>query len=118
MVRLAKLSVFAATLVMLGLTDATGDADGRRVTAAELGDRWPLTVREGKIACIPGPVVPGIRRVDAVVLHSRGKTYALNGAAKSRGYLPIEPIWKNDPAIPGLRINIGPLIDLALKECR
>jgi len=41
----------------------------------------------------------------------------LNGLAKPRGYLEIEPIWKLNSDIPGARINIGPLIDAALALC-
>ena len=98
---------FAVTAILLALSDAPPADAVRRVTAAELGDRWPLTVREGEVDCIG----------KAAVFRSGQKAYALNGAAKSRGYLPIEPIWKTDPTVPGLRINIGPLIDLALKQC-
>jgi hypothetical protein len=107
----------AAALVMLS---AFPSEARRRVTASELGDGWPLTVREGEIDCIPGPQVRDMR-VDAVVFRAGGKTYALNGAArqraKERGYAAIEPIWRPDPKMPQLRVSITSLIALALKEC-
>ena len=94
---------------------ATSEA-ARLVNATDLGDRWPFTVAEGEIDCIRGPEVSG-KRVNAAVFRSAGTTYALNGAAKQRGYLEIDPIWRADPARPHLRVNLTPLILLALRQC-
>jgi hypothetical protein len=105
-----------ALIIATCLLDAPSEA-ARRVTASELGDRWPLTVDEGEIDCIRGPEIAG-RWKDAVVFRSDGKTYALNGPAKQRGHLVIDPIWKTDPAKPQLRANMTTLIYLALQECR
>ena len=89
--------------------DGGSGTSGRRVSAAELGDRWPLTVAEGYVDCVAPK---------AAVFRTDGVTYALNGVAKSRGYGEIEPIWRADPRIPKMRIGIGPLLDLALQQCR
>ena len=78
---------------------------GVLVSAAEYGDRWPLTVSEARVELIGSSVA---------VLHAEGRTYALNGTAQSRGYPRIDPIWRNNPDIPGTKISISPLIQLAL----
>lgn len=113
-------STVTALILVAGimLLSAAPPVDAARVVRAqELGSRWPLSVTDGEIDCVPGQQVGSVR-VDAAVFRTKGKTYALNGAARQRGYLPIEPIWKQDAAVPQLRVNLGPLIDMALKECR
>ncbi len=89
-----------------------------------LGDKWPLTVKEGEVGC----------DTQAAFFRHKGKKYALNGIASSRRseYLPVEPIWAvpepvwvDDPEHPGEKFNmapprkdIGPLIGLALEKCQ
>ena len=75
------------------------------VRADECGAGWPLTVSEARVVLIGSYVA---------ILHTEGKTYALNGTAQSRGYAPIDPIWRDNPDIPGTKVSIGPLIQLAL----
>ncbi len=87
----------------------TGSAQGGlRVTGAEFGDAWPFTVAQGIVDC-PEP--------STAVFRSGGVAYGLNGIADSRGYPDIEPIWR-DAEIAGLKVNIGPMINLALQQCR
>ena len=87
---------------------------GVRVTRAEWGDDWPFTVDSGMVNCLD----PKGNKLGAAVFIYSGKTYALNGYAQSRGYRNIRPIWRDNPDIPGTKINIGPMIDLALDQCR
>lgn len=75
------------------------------VRADEYGNKWPLTVSEARVVLIDSYVA---------ILHAEGGTYALNGMAQSRGYEPIDPIWRDNPDIPGTKISISPLIQLAL----
>lgn len=82
---------------------------GVLVTRESLGDSWPLTVDQAHVECLDGRLA---------VVHANGTTYALNGTAKSRGYPAVDPIWRANPSIPGTKINIGPLIDIALKQCK
>ena len=102
-------------IFVTALVNATAEA-ARHVTASEFGDRWPFTVAEGEIDCIRGREESG-RRLDAIVFRSGGKTYALNGPAERRGDPPINPIWRADPANPQRRVNLAPLLYLAVKEC-
>ena len=85
----------------------TSDSSSKSVvvTADEYGDKWPLTVSEARVTLIDKYVA---------VLYAEGETYALNGTAQSRGYAPINPIWRDNPEIPGAKVSISPLIQLAL----
>ena len=78
---------------------------GVLATAGEYGDAWPLTVPGVRVELLAGC---------AAVVHTTTKTYALNGVAIRHGYPRIDPIWRDHPDIPGLKVNIGPLLDLAL----
>lgn len=85
----------------------------RKVSKTELGDGWPLTVDEGEIEC---------RDNLFRLFHHGGKTYALNGIAKSHakknGWLEIQAIWKDNPKLgDGFKIDIGPLLEAAGKLC-
>jgi len=70
---------------------------------------WPLTVSEGVVRCEGSAVI--FRTPD-------GENYGVNGTALSRGLPKIDPIWKKDPAVPGARINISPVLDRGLRLCR
>jgi len=97
----------AVTLMACGQPSSPSPA-GIQVTRAQYGDRWPFTIESGYLDCIP----PG-----AVVFRSQSGAYAVNGLAESRGFADVDPIWRDDPVNPGLKINIGPMIDLGLQQC-
>jgi hypothetical protein len=90
--------------------------EGREVTKEEFGEDWPFTVERGFVDCTN--LSGGLREA---VFRSGGMTYALNGTARSRakaqGYEDVMDIWRDDPNNPGLKIDIGPILDLALQEC-
>jgi hypothetical protein len=69
-------------------------------------------VSQGAIECRNG--------IEAVFV-ADDRVYALNGAASQsasqRGYLELAEIWLDNPDIPGTKINISPMIDLALEQC-
>jgi hypothetical protein len=47
-----------------------------------------------------------------------GTVYALNGTAKTHTeFADLEPIWAKDPAVAGLKVSVGPLIDRARALC-
>jgi len=103
----------APILILCGCDESTTSSDAShrvRVTESEYGDKWPLTVDSGEIECIDDYFI---------VFHvTNGKTYALNGAATSRGFPEIDPIWRDNPNLPGIKINIGPLIGRGLALCK
>lgn len=85
------------------VTRGTGE-----VRREDFGENWPLTVDAGVVRCQNG----------AVTFTSNGFNYDVNGTAmtKNRGK-KIDEIWADDPKNAGLKINIGPIIDLGLKLC-
>lgn len=89
-------------------SDVRSTESGSEVTRAQLGDDWPLTVDRGVVDCIDG---------NAAIFSTGGNTYALNGAATQKGYQRIDSIWRDnpDPNLP--KMNIGPLLRLALEQC-
>lgn len=112
--RMALLTVVLA--LSLGISCAQSDRPssdestmGKLVTKAELGNQWPFTVDSGYVDCPDG--------VSAVFRTADGSVYGLNGMATSRGFAEPDPIRQADPIIPGAMISIGPMIDLARREC-
>jgi len=83
-------------------------ADTGEISRDEYGENWPFTVDRGRLECWRGP---------AAVFVADGTVYQLNGVAKQMGHAPIDPIWRDNPAIPGTKISLGPVIQRALKLC-
>ena len=85
------------------------------VSATEYGDDWAFTVESGTLDCIDNN--SGVN-IAAVIRAPQVGIVALNGVAQSvEGVLSTETIWKDDPNMPGLKVNIGPFIDLANQLC-
>jgi hypothetical protein len=100
-----KIKLTALSLVlMLG---ACGES-GVSVKRADYGNDWPFNVEEGVEDCVRG--------MNAIFRHA-GAVYGLNGKAVQSGYIRINDIWRDDPDVPDTKINIGPMIQLALKQC-
>jgi len=80
--------------------------------ASDFGDEWPFTV-DGELDCLPVSETTG-----SVILRSGERIYGINGIAQNSGnFAPIESIWKDNPQIPGAKMNIGDVIDRGLKIC-
>lgn len=87
------------------------------ITRDDLGDDWPLTVDFGVASC-DAFTAGGMDLKSAIFTAPDGTEYALNGTAKDHtDAADIDPIWKDDPDMDGLKINIGPLIDFGLSLC-
>lgn len=103
---------------LLALLVGCGET-GENVSRSDLGNAWPLTVKSGTIRC------DGSEGFGAVVFTDPdGNEYGVNGTAKSQGYAPIDPIWRDDHSLdeyldPGAvyKIDISPLIKRGLKLC-
>lgn len=81
---------------------------GLEVSKPEFGDAWPFTVESGVVDCVDG---------QAAIFKHGGKVYQLNGFARSRGYAPIDPIWRDNPDIPGAKVSISGMVRIALDRC-
>ncbi|MDW0360800.1 DUF2511 domain-containing protein [Halomonas venusta] len=82
--------------------------DTGEISREEYGEAWPFTVDSGRLECWRGP---------SAVFITSGKVYQLNGMARQMGHAPLEPIWRDNPDIPGTKVNIGPMIERALRLC-
>jgi Protein of unknown function (DUF2511) len=108
MMRKTKLAV--TSILAMALLAACDEASGIEISQAEFGDKWPFTVASGRLECVPP---------SKVIFHAGGTTYAVNGMASSdKRYREIRPIWKDNPEIPGTKINIGPIIDRGFALCK
>lgn len=110
--RILWVTAVAAVIVLVGCsapaaTELVADPSTRRVTRADFGDDWPLTVESGTLSCQPGRAV--------VFLAPDGTAYGVNGSAAD--YEDIDPIWAENPGGPGPKKDIGPLITAGLALC-
>ena len=115
MKRLLKLVLIIAGGAVVGLfallflAALLGSPSREVITKAKYGDRWPLSVDRGTIECVGA---------GAVLFHADGNTYAVNGwATSTTDYPDIREIWLDDPAKPGLKINIDSIISRGLSLC-
>jgi hypothetical protein len=120
----------ALTIIALGASRANKPPDpdaslsGEEVPAADPGPtrvpgalaradipkgEWPLTVSHGVVRC----------EGTSVIFRANGRDYAVNGTAQMlhKEMAKIHRIWRRDPDVPGLRINIGPVLDKGLELC-
>lgn len=100
-----------AMAVLSACTSARAFADGVEITRALMGEQWPLTVHSGALACDAG----------VVSFRAGGVTFAVNGSAKTYGkrlgWRDIREIWRDNPAIPGTKMDLAPLIQRGLAHC-
>ena len=116
------MKLFPSYLTLLILATLLGCSVGEgstKVTQAEYGDRWPFTVPEGVIDCIPRP--EGGAGGD-VILAVGEDTYAGNGTARSkvrtRLYKDLAGIWRDQPAGNEGKVPIpDELIQKGLRIC-
>ena len=105
--RVIAVSVFAVLV-------ATCGKDPGRVTAADFGDRWPLTVDTAVLACEGSLQVPSL-----YLTIPSGQRYALNGVAMSRLKIPgTMDIQKPNPEIPGVKMSTDELSKWARLLCK
>jgi hypothetical protein len=100
-----KIKLTALSLVLI--LGACGES-GVSVKRADYGNDWPFNVEEGVVDCVRGM---------NAIFSNAGVVYGLNGKAVQSGYLRINDIWRDDPDVPDTKIDIGPMIQLALKQC-
>ena len=88
------------------------EESGEEISKSSVDFDWPFAVASGRVEC---------RNGCEVVFTSNGVTYSINGTADAfasqRGYRDVRPIWADNPAILGTKINIGPIISIGLDLC-
>jgi hypothetical protein len=96
---------------------APGRQHSARVSQAQFGHRWPLTVDCGVLFCDATGDQGGVNGVYFTA--PDGTVYAVNGTARNSGDYPdIDPIWAPDRGFgKGVKKDIGVLIDKGLRLC-
>ena len=97
-----------ALIVVLAACGGGSDDSGTVATADEFGQAWPFSVQSGTADCIDPRLA--VFTVD-------GTTYGLNPDAIAAGYPEADPIRIDNPAIPGVRLDLGTIISLAIRQC-
>jgi hypothetical protein len=106
---LASCSPSASEDVGAGKFGTFPDSAGLLVTREQFGEKWPLTVDRAYVGCVIGRLA---------LIKINGKTYGLTGAARAQGYPPLDNLWRDNPDLPGAKVTISPLTELALKQCK
>lgn len=106
------LAVALITVVACGGGDSGGE---KLATADEFGQAWPLSVDSGTVSCIGGGDV--VISHELALMTIDGTTYGLNQDALDANYPDLEFLRIDNPAIPGVRLDLGTLISLAIRQC-
>jgi len=107
-----KYLVVIFTLILFG---CGGNVKTKKITKADYGSDWPVSVEEGTVKCIDGTYV---------VFEALGKVYAVNDSAKNEsimrehGWSNIDDIRLDDPAAPETKVNITPILSTGLILCK
>ena len=103
--------------VLLGLLLAAPlaiAAPPKLISAEDFGDDWPFVPEEMHLQCLPGNAV-------VVTDPETGRMYAVNGAASGKarqlGLDPLEQVWAENPAIPGTKVGVEPVIKAGIQLC-
>ena len=116
--RVASSSLNAACISLAGIALwlLAGQAEDNRkaqqgisISQNEYGNDWPFTVPHGYLKCVGTGVV---------VFAAGGTKYALNGAAETGGYAPLEAIGKISDVPGAPRINVWPILMRGLDLCK
>ena len=103
-------SLYAAAAV-ISLFPMLSFAASTQVTREMMKDQWPFSIASGVLVC----------EQESITLTANGKTYAVNGTAKTRGknlgWRDAREIWQDNVALPGTKVSIGPLIAKGLRLC-
>ncbi|WP_406277637.1 DUF2511 domain-containing protein [Embleya sp. NBC_00896] len=111
LVLLGCVVVFAAAV---SLRNAFDDDSDPRPPVHELNvnstsfTAWPFTVDRATLQCLDGR---------SVTLLADGRQYALNGAATQAGYPAVDPIRREDPNVPGLRVDLATALSFGQSLC-
>lgn len=84
------------------------------ISEEDFGDRWPFTQPEMHLTCLPGNAV-------VVMDVNSGAMYPVNGVASGKaqqmGMGSLQDVWRNDPELEGLKVDMGIIINRGLTLC-
>lgn len=84
------------------------------IAEEDFGSDWPFTQPEMHLTCLPDAAV-------VVMDVNTAAMYPLNGPARNQakqlGMQPLNDIWRENPAIPGTRVTVGPVIRQGAELC-
>ncbi len=103
----ALLLLLAASLLFAA---GTPKPDRLVLRAADLGERWPLTLTGGTLACDGSGAI--------TLTGDDNASYALNDRAVAAGYPAPLKVWKYDDSIGGVNMPLAPLIEIGKPLCR
>ncbi|MGV8004468.1 DUF2511 domain-containing protein [Photorhabdus temperata subsp. temperata] len=112
-----KIKKFTLSCLLLTLSSVAFAVPFKGITKDEYGDEWAFNSNEAQLQCIYGGAF--IMDLDT------NRVYAMTGLANAlarKGKYPAEDInnsdyWKDNPHMPGAKINLMPFIDAALELC-
>lgn len=85
------------------------------ISDEDFGNAWPFTFEEGYLACHAGNAV-------TVMDAESGRMYPLNGPAQGKasalGLDDLATVWRDNPAIPGTKVSVGPVIEQGQQLCK
>lgn len=109
---MSKMKFLPAVAVVIGLFPMPSLATSTPVSREMMKDQWPFSIAAGMLGC------EGL----SVTFRANGITYAVNGTAKAQGkklgWRDTREIWKDNPAIPGTKLDMGPMINKGLLLCK
>ena len=78
---------------------------------------WPFTIEDGELTCIGPADGPGV-----FLVTDKGEMFALNPAAirmadRVGAIADLDPIWRDDRDILGVKVNVSPMILYGLTLC-
>jgi len=88
------------------------------ITKDEYGKDWAFNANEVQLQCFyGGAFVFNFDDDEVYAISGLAKVLAKNGKVMA---VPIEDsgLWKDNPELPGTKINLSPFIERALKTCR
>lgn len=106
------------TDVVTPTTDESPTPRSSVVSAATWTDgQWPFTIERGELTCIGRADDPGV-----FIVTDEGDMFALNPTAIHMAHevgamSDLDPIWREHPELPGVKVNVSPVIVYALTLC-
>jgi hypothetical protein len=98
--------------MVTALVGGCSSSTNMKISRADLGDAWPLTVDSGVVACN--------HPSSAVVFFTSesNKIYAVDEVARGmKLYADVREILRDHPSVAGSKMDIGPVLERGRKLC-